>query len=183
MPNSYFYLPVLNNKTNGSSVIYYWKDVNGNNIFDKVKITKNNTYFCSYYEGYFYIKINKGDERLYYNLIEGNKTFVIPYFYKDKDYYLENNGTKYEKGQEILIRENMNFNFKTTEDSDSSDSSDNSDGSGGSSHSFLIVFSSVLVVIILAVVIFFVYRYIRKKNDVNSLLKDDGATHPLTEMN
>ena len=185
MPNSYFYLPVLNNKTNGSSVIYYWKDVNGNNIFDKVKITKNNTYFCSYYEGYFYIKISKGDERLYYNLIEGNKTFVIPYFYKDKDYYLENNGTKYEKGQEILIRENMNFNFKTTEDSDSdsSDSSDSNASSGGSSHSFLIVFSSVLVVIILAVVIFFVYRYIRKKNDVSSLLKDDGATHPLTEMN
>ena len=185
-PNSDFYFPILNNKINDSLMITYWTDSDGNNNFDKVYITKNDTYFHANYDGYFYIKFTKENERLYYNLSEGNTTFVIPEFNinvpEGYDLIIECKGNKYNSSQTFFVNESMNFLVNIIEkgknSTDDTDGKDGTDGtnSTGSTHTFLIVFSCVIVFFIIVIGVFFVYRFIRLNKDKNKTDLQEGDT-------
>ena len=165
IPNSYFYLPVLNNKSNDESkyIITHWKDVEGNYIFDKINITNNGAYFDANYEGNFYVKYNKENERIESYLAKCNETIVLEELEEvevDRGYELkfEFNGTKYNTYDEIVINKNMNFIITVTETD---------------AKIYLIVFI-VLFFIILILVIIYIYILKKRKKDKGKSEIEEG---------
>ena len=72
---------------------------------------------------------------------------------------IEYNGAKYSSGDKIVPIKNMIFVVDYKE---------------SSSHTFLIVFSSIIGCIILAIAIFFIYRYLKIKMNKNNLDIEKG---------
>ena len=63
----------------------------------------------------------------------------------------------------------------STDDTDGTDGTDNIDNTG-STHTFLIVFSCVIVFLIIVIGVFFVYRFIRLNKDKNKTDLQEGDT-------
>ena len=111
--NTYFYFPIFNNKSNGDFIITHWRDTNGSYFFDKAIINSNNMYFFANYEGYFYVKFDYEDRRIFYDLTEYNSLFTIPDLNINVPFgyhlNIEYDGNKYELGQKIFVTKNINF--------------------------------------------------------------------------
>ena len=171
-PNSDLYLPVLDNGTNGNLVISHWLDEEGNRIFGgKANINKNNMHLSAVYDGYFYVKMTNGNERLYFGLNEGRSTFVIPKLNvnvpEGYDLKIEFNGKNYAYGQSVVVNENMNFVVSVLERKSQNSKSPKS------LKSSLVVFNVILAIIILSVVAFFIYRFVRRNKSQNADVKPD----------
>ena len=170
-PDSYYYLPLSNEKPDDDLFISYWTDNEGNLIFDKVKVTNDNISFYANYEGYFYIKMDYQNERLFYNLTEYNTSFIIPDLNisipDGYEFFWECNGEKYLSGQEIIINKNIYFIGSLTEIEIKKEKSKFSKKKKLNKGLLIGIIIGVAILIIAIILIIILVRY-KKKSDPES---------------